>query len=1129
MERQFIIVNKNNEELSFNSTDIFGHTPEGLGVEFEATTYQAYNSFNDMVLTVKQNEISLKLTLGNDSQKPYAAYMKLLKFLNVGNLILRYVVPDVGTFERKIALRSLSKKDMDLYSVLQEAIKFSAMSPWYSWVPLSKNFDRVLNSGRIWDDSRIYQTKYAYSWSNTGLAGTIYSAYSWSSDGKDRFTTIFPNLSILNDTRDYLKIPNVNETYYKRNIISSGGVNNSKYIQQSNTNPSASYKDISWVLPLNTIKSNTRYTLSFYARGSGKVETYIYPTFLDTTVNSGLADNVQITPANDGKYGWALTDQWVKHTYTFNSLASVTANQNFLFRLESGNSVDICLPKIEEGSIATEWMPTSDEVSDGDYPSYLGSARVDNTKTPPNFNLLKGTKDFSGFLTPLGGWENDGTFKGLTVKKRTWQWGGITKTFTAPKDSAYTFSAYVKSSGSKADIHRFVTLNNADYWGPHKELGNNFDWSRDSFTVTLKTGDTIYARYEISGSGADSILWTAGHKWELGSVATEWMPAASETTVTDTLQPTEYNAYVWLPTNIQSGKDPVVYRGDFTREFPKLNLLQGTRNFKPIAAGNNSSNQNAGNIYFTQYKTVADLFKAGDYITISYDIEFFNTDLYINSDNVYATIQMFGGAYTWLSQVGAKNVDGKFYTKDAFKDSDYVENPAHKLTVSKTTQLTKDFIKANATVNNVQLLYNNIPLGANVNITNLKIEQVNNLNSGKTPWMPAASEVTIDDYPLFLGKYEGLGSPDLDDPLMYSWKQYGYQLAVDQNMVVESDFSIDPPLLANNESKKLGTNWQVFNTSTNVGSTVTKTADGLKLVNTGNNTLYLRPNKPTTLNGNNVYRLEYDVTVSSVQQNNDLYIVFTNQYQLPSYTDPVSVDTPYIKIPLTGEVTTNKDVAFNPISVHNMVADTKTHRVIDITVPFGYNYAIIQAVNSSQSATTYNNFKLSYPIDSINHPANGPYSIISPKTNVYQVDYSRASSYLEIENDSMYFGTQEDSSLRIVIKATPTTGNIKNPSWYLADANGNKLQTEGFLTGIPVGYELVVSSDPFERLMVLRDSSGKLPDTEIDTYIDPMTTGWIRVPLGESRLILSDSLYSATGGFNAGIVSLEYKKEWVIV
>lgn len=1113
MERQFVIVNKNNEELSFNSTDIFGHTPKGLGVEFEAKTYQAYNSFNDMVLTVKQNEISLKLTLGNDSRKPYAAYMKLLKFLNVGNLILRYVVPDVGTFERKIALRSLSKKDMDLYSVLQEDIKFSAMSPWYSWVPLSKNFDRVLNSGRIWDDSRIYQTKYAYSWSNTGLAGTIYSAYSWSSDGKDRFTTIFPNLNILNDTRDYLNFPNLNETYYKRNVISSGGVNNSKYIQQSNTNPSAGYRDIGWPLPLNTIKSNTRYTLSFYARGSGKVETYIYPTFLDTTSNSGLADNVQITPANDGKYGWTLTDQWVKHTYTFNSLASVTANQNFLFRLESGNSVDICLPKIEEGSIATEWMPTSDEVSDGDYPSYLGSARVDNTKTPPNFNLLKNTRTLTA--TSNASWWNtlfsseqiyDSAIKYKTgVSAMNFSFDIFIPLNTEVRDN---FAVQLKGQNSQA----FGNVGTDDYNTivgqfdkiiKQSDLGKTIrvstqiqKWgSYKSFDTALADTNSIIIRQVDGTSG----LVYSNIKLEESSTATEWMPAASETTVTDTLQPTEYNAYVWLPTNIQSGKDPVVYRGDFTREFPRLNLLEGTKDFSGNwRAYENWENDGAYKGLIVKKKEgswggITQQFiapKDGIYTFSAYVKslgESANVQRYVNLNDVHLSdmVRLLGNNFDWL--------------RDSFQ----------------ITLKTGDRIYTQ---------YNNVTSGT-LWTAGHKWEE----GSTATPWMPAASEVKIDDYPLFLGKYEGLGSPDLDDPLMYSWKQYGYQLAVDQNMVVESDFSIDPPLLANNESKKLGTNWQVFNTGTNVGITVTKTADGLKLVNTGNNTLYLRPNKPITLNGNNVYRLEYDVTVPSVQQNNDLYIVFTNQYQLPSYTDLVSVDVPYIKIPLTGEVTTNKDVTFNPISVHNIVDNTKTHRVIDITVPFGYNYAIIQAVNSSQSTSTYNNFKLSYPIDTINHPANGPYSIISPKTNVYQVDYSRASSYLEIENDSMYFGTQEDSSLRIVIKATPTTGNIKNPSWYLADANGNKLQTEGFLTGIPVGYELVVSSDPFERLMVLRDSSGKLPDTEIDTYIDPMTTGWIRVPLGESRLILSDSLYSATGGFNAGSVSLEYKKEWVIV
>jgi len=112
---------------------------------------------------------------------------------------------------------------------------------------------------------------------------------------------------------------------------------------------------------------------------------------------------------------------------------------------------------------------------------------------------------------------------------------------------------------------------------------------------------------------------------------------------------------------------------------------------------------------------------------------------------------MYGGAWTWLSRVAAKNIDGKFYTKDTFKSSNYVETPTHKVTVSRTIQLTQDFITANATVNRVQLLYKYIPVGANTKVTNLKIEPAKNLNSTATPYMPSASEVTTADWPKYIG------------------------------------------------------------------------------------------------------------------------------------------------------------------------------------------------------------------------------------------------------------------------------------------------------------------------------------------------------------------------------------------
>lgn len=170
----------------------------------------------------------------------------------------------------------------------------------------------------------------------------------------------------------------------------------------------------------------------------------------------------------------------------------------------------------------------------------------------PNLNLLDGTKDFSGSWENASGWITDGTYKDLTVKKRTAKWGGIYKTFTAPENGVYVFSAYVKSLGENANITRFVSTS-AGYVVPDKELGNNFDWTLDIFAVVLKAKDTISARYEITGSGSESALWTAGHKWG------EVMPIAD----------------------------------DFTTVYPNFNLLKNTKNLTA------TSTSSAWNILFS--------------------------------------------------------------------------------------------------------------------------------------------------------------------------------------------------------------------------------------------------------------------------------------------------------------------------------------------------------------------------------------------------------------------------------------------------------------------------------------------------------------------------------------------------
>ena len=178
----------------------------------------------------------------------------------------------------------------------------------------------------------------------------------------------------------------------------------------------------------------------------------------------------------------------------------------------------------------------------------------DFTTVYPNLNLLDGTRDFSGYWYNAEHLSNDGTYKGLTVKKRHGTGKGIYKVFTAPADGTYTFSSYFKSSGSGKIVRRWVNTNGLDGKGTI-DLDSSIDWTRDTFTVSLKAGDEISIRYEIN-SGSVGDIWNAGHKWEHDSIATPWMPSFSEVT------PSDYPSYIGTYTDNDSSKqsaDPARY------------------------------------------------------------------------------------------------------------------------------------------------------------------------------------------------------------------------------------------------------------------------------------------------------------------------------------------------------------------------------------------------------------------------------------------------------------------------------------------------------------------------------------------------------------------------------------------
>ena len=150
--------------------------------------------------------------------------------------------------------------------------------------------------------------------------------------------TVYPNLNLLDGT-DFKNFTPKTEKYLTI-VKKDGGVNNKPYISASYSNPEpSSFTDIlSWRLEKGRLEPSTTYTFSFYVKGKGTVKTYIHPSLIDTSSNKSFADGKVIKPNQDGNYTWTLTNEWVRHTYTFTTKSSITEDQYVLFRLPTSSN-----------------------------------------------------------------------------------------------------------------------------------------------------------------------------------------------------------------------------------------------------------------------------------------------------------------------------------------------------------------------------------------------------------------------------------------------------------------------------------------------------------------------------------------------------------------------------------------------------------------------------------------------------------------------------------------------------------------------------------------------------------------------------------------------------------------------
>lgn len=103
------------------------------------------------------------------------------------------------------------------------------------------------------------------------------------------------------------------------------------------------------------------YTLSFYAKGEGGIESYFHPETCTNTINS---QGWKSTSA-DGYSFLSLSTEWKKYWVTWKTKSEVSGAKNVIVCRQTGednSTVHICGAKLEEGETATPWTANPEDI-----------------------------------------------------------------------------------------------------------------------------------------------------------------------------------------------------------------------------------------------------------------------------------------------------------------------------------------------------------------------------------------------------------------------------------------------------------------------------------------------------------------------------------------------------------------------------------------------------------------------------------------------------------------------------------------------------------------------------------------------------------------------------------------------
>ncbi|MDT2938603.1 fibronectin type III domain-containing protein [Lactococcus lactis] len=208
-----------------------------------------------------------------------------------------------------------------------------------------------------------------------------HTAYAYSADGTDRFSTVYPNLNLMNGSsaktkdgffKNFDKVENDygevtikgTNTWVNRDISDGFSIKPRDYNPNDKYTMSMDVMFTSWNLPAGTTLTEFWLGQRYNKSSDGKITSWKQISFIDL-------------PRDPSK----MLNQWIRitQTSTIPSYADPSVNTEAIFMTkftgpsEGSYTIRVRRPKQEFGSVSTPWMPSASEVQDSDYPTYVGT------------------------------------------------------------------------------------------------------------------------------------------------------------------------------------------------------------------------------------------------------------------------------------------------------------------------------------------------------------------------------------------------------------------------------------------------------------------------------------------------------------------------------------------------------------------------------------------------------------------------------------------------------------------------------------------------------------------------------------------------------------------------------------